>query len=1102
MKLLARGFWLSVLIAVVGVVPVMSQESGAVRFLKHFVPPQGGAYVAGCWGWTDTVSNREYAVLGSYCGTSIVEITDAENPVERDFIPGPCSIWREIQVHENYAYVVTEAGGGTQIIDLSALPDSARLVKSFTYTLGGKNTSRVHTNHIKDGYLYLNGCGNWSPGGAVIFSLADPENPSYLGSYDGTYFHDSFARGDTLFGAGIYGDGPVIVNTSDKSNPTFVSSISYSGAGTHNLATTEDGRYLLTTDEIGSTPKTLKIWSLTEAPIHQKVAEYQGDPSAIVHNVFVKGDIAYMSYYTAGIKIVDISDPTNPFELGGYDTYTGSGGGYDGAWSVYPFFPSGKIIIGDMATGLYLVDLATEAPRTPSFFDAYSDYTTPTSVQLTWDDPGFDYGGDTLKDFTIHIYRDDLFLAAVDSGIEFYSDSGLTLHEEYQYSIRAVTSTDSSATVASTAYAGGHAQPATPSSFQVTESTEGAVLYWTNPRTQEDGTPLNDLGTILFYRNDILFDSLSQSSSDTGATRSYTDTLRGYHTYSIRARDTEDPQNFSDPSSSVFAFAGIMTSYSDDFESGIGPVYTTGSWGVTSASAASGSSSITDSPGANYPNSTTATLLTPPVILGTDAMLQFSHVALVAVGDFAYLEISTNHAQSFSILKVYNLSSKPGWSDGTVDDGDWFTETRDLSAYAGDTVVIRFRLYSNSSVNSDGWYLDDITLGPSNNTGSASVEVTEGWNMLSLPVEVLNATAATVFPTAASQAFRYRGGYTSLPDTLESGVGYWVKFDSAQSFELTGGMMRRDTLELSQRWNLIGMITDRVDTAGLKVIPSGILSSPFYSFDGNGYVTVSALDPGKAYWVKSTVTGKLVLSNFNARIASSSQGGYAVPERASAFTVRDNEGHARSLFVATGSPDGSPDRFELPPAPPAGVFDVRFASDRFVEYSSADSPAPLSISIASARYPVTIDWDVLAGAGFDLVVDGRSRVAVSGKGVATISHPGSLTLEYNEHSGVPARFSLEQNYPNPFNPSTSIRFSLPEPADVRLRVFNVYGQEVAELINGHLSGGSHEAVFSSEGSTNAGDSRSHLASGVYYISLEARGASANYSSTQKCMLLK
>ncbi len=136
------------------------------------------------------------------------------------------------------------------------------------------------------------------------------------------------------------------------------------------------------------------------------VAEYVGSPTAIVHNVFVRDSLAIMSYYTAGIRVVDISDPTTPVEIGGYDSYLPDDSyDYWGAWSVYPFFPSGKIIIGDMASGMYVVEVNVDAPYPPSPFGAYSDYSSPTQVTLDWTDPTQKADGSPLTNFKLHIYR-------------------------------------------------------------------------------------------------------------------------------------------------------------------------------------------------------------------------------------------------------------------------------------------------------------------------------------------------------------------------------------------------------------------------------------------------------------------------------------------------------------------------------------------------------------------------------------------------------------------------------------------------------------------------------------------------------------------------
>ena len=711
-----KKYILSILLSVTIVFSITdllyAQESGAVRLLSHYIAPSGGSYTSGCWGWTDSTTGREYALLGNECGTAVVEITDPLFPVERDFVPAVCSSWRELQVYSHYAYVVSEGGGGTQIIDLSYLPDSVHLVRSFTYTQSAKNTSRAHTIVIEGSYMYLNGCAFWSPGGILVFSLADPVNPVFRSEYARNYIHDCFVHNDTIYGAAINGQGVDIIDVRVKTNPVYLTTITYSGSGTHNCATTENGQFLLTTDEVGSTPKTLKVWDLRSPPTYTKVAEYVGDPVSIVHNVFVKGDLAFMSYYTAGLKVVDISDPTHPNEIGGYDTYQGPSGGYTGAWSTYPFFPSGRVIIGDMVSGLYIVDLDTNAPRTPASFSAYSDYTTPTSVQLTWTDPTTLVSGDTLQNFHIRVYRNGSLVAVVDSGVQNYTDGGRTTHQQYSYSILAAIPGDSSGAAVSAVYAGGAAQPRAATNFAVLDATDGIRLSWRNPSAQIDGTPLNDLAFVNIYRDGVLYDSVAQTFADTAQIRTFQDFVTGYHRYRIRIRDNETPTYYSAFSDSLLGFGGLTFSYSQDFESGRGESYVKGTWDTTRTIAYGGSASLTDSPQGNYPNNSNTYFLTPPVIVGTNMALTFHHIAIITSGDYGFVEISRNHNATYSTLGVYNANLHPQWQDGHADPGDWFTQNISLNTYAGDTIAIRFRLQANSTVNADGWYVDDINIGP------------------------------------------------------------------------------------------------------------------------------------------------------------------------------------------------------------------------------------------------------------------------------------------------------------------------------------------------------------------------------------------------------
>jgi len=91
-------------------------------------------------------------------------------------------------------------------------------------------------------------------------------------------------------------------------------------------------------------------------------------------------------------------------------------------------------------------------------------------------------------------------------------------------------------------------------------------------------------------------------------------------------------------------------------------------------------------------------------------------------------------------------------------------------------------------------------------------------------------------------------------------------------------------------------------------------------------------------------------------------------------------------------------------------------------------------------------------------------------------------------SSAPCHFSLEQNFPNPFNPSTTIRYGLPTRSHVTITIFNILGQEVAQLANGEVGAGYHEVRFDGSG----------LSSGLYLCRLRAM----HYSAAIGLLLMK
>ena len=363
-----------VLFLVASLFPIVAASQTSLDTLRHLDVKPGGGYSA-LWGYT-APDGREYALIGCNgqgggqpAGTSIIDITDIGNVHQVAFIPGPASEWREMKTYRQYAYVVSEAGGGTQIIDLSGLPDSARLVRSFNFTGSGGNTSRSHTITISDGFMYLNGCGAWSPGGIVIFDLrADPTNPVFAGTYEPEYIHDCYVLRDTIYGSAVYaGGGLHIANARNKASIQEIGKITYPGSGTHNAWVTKDRRYVITTDEIGSTPKTLKFWDISSLPSIPPIATttFTASPADIEHNVTIRGDYAYVAWYTLGAVVVNVSDPAHPAYAGGFDTSNQPPGTYNGVWGIYPYFPSGRIIAGDMQNGLWVFRFSDLAPRVP-----------------------------------------------------------------------------------------------------------------------------------------------------------------------------------------------------------------------------------------------------------------------------------------------------------------------------------------------------------------------------------------------------------------------------------------------------------------------------------------------------------------------------------------------------------------------------------------------------------------------------------------------------------------------------------------------------------------------------------------------------------------
>jgi choice-of-anchor B domain-containing protein len=347
-----------------------------VTFLSNLNPHPSAGY-NDIWGYVDG-SGNEYALLGVQTGTSIINVTVPTNPVQVAFIPGPNSTWRDIKVHSTYAYIITEGTGtgrGLQIVDLSQLPTTATLVNTIETWF-----TRAHNIFIDNGFAYVIGTNNG--GGMHILDLSNPVNPTRTFYYTGSdYIHDVYVWNDTVVAAAA--DSYDLISVSNKFSPQLLSvSLILPGIYAHSGWMTEDKRYFVGTEEFNV--RDITVWDIQDRSSWNLVVSSWQNPgsTSYVHNLFILGDYAHISYYTSGYVVLDISDPTDPQLAGHYDTYPQNNGGtYNGAWGCYPYLPSGNTLISDIQTGLYVLKFNGSIPVELTSFTAEVGN---ASVTLNW----------------------------------------------------------------------------------------------------------------------------------------------------------------------------------------------------------------------------------------------------------------------------------------------------------------------------------------------------------------------------------------------------------------------------------------------------------------------------------------------------------------------------------------------------------------------------------------------------------------------------------------------------------------------------------------------------------------------------------------------
>jgi choice-of-anchor B domain-containing protein len=362
----------------------------------------GGADGSSLYAWVDPLTNKEYALMGRSNGTAVVDVTNPSQPRYVANIPttGSQTLWREPKVYQNHAYIGVDGGNHRmQIVDLTQVRNYAGTTMTLNYgTYAGAGIptiTNIHTLAInkQTGYLYLSGTG-LNSGAPHMVDVRNPGAPVPAGNVPGGAGFDGYShetqvviyngpdvahRGKEIMVSsngkqGATPDTLSIVNVTNKAAPLRLSTKTYSGAGyIHQGWFTEDQRYFFQNDELESSNLTrTHMWDLQDLdnPVYRG---YFQNPSttAIAHNLYVKGNFVYEANYTTGVRVLKLGnlESTNPAdwltEVASYDTYAPNDADtFNGAWNIYPYLPSGNILVSDIDGGLFVLraNLPSEGP--------------------------------------------------------------------------------------------------------------------------------------------------------------------------------------------------------------------------------------------------------------------------------------------------------------------------------------------------------------------------------------------------------------------------------------------------------------------------------------------------------------------------------------------------------------------------------------------------------------------------------------------------------------------------------------------------------------------------------------------------------------------
>ena len=350
-----------------------------------------GVRLSDVWGWADPETGIEYGLIGHLEGTVFLDLSTPSSPRYLGTLPrtegSPGSTWRDIKVYKDHAFIVADGARehGMQIFDLTQLRGLVDTPVEFKATA---HYDRIHSAHNivineETGFAFAVGAsagGETCGGGLHMIDIREPEAPVFAGCFaDETtgrrktgYSHDAqcviyngpdseYAGREVCFGANETAIS--ISDVTDKENPVAIGTGSYPDAAyVHQGWLTEDHSYFFQNDELdeiqGKVHKTRTlVWDVRDLSDPIMIREFYGPTSATDHNLYIHGNLMYQTNNASGLRIIDVSSPEDPVEIGHFDTtpYGTDEAGFNGTWSSFPYFESGIIVVTSRREGVFIL---------------------------------------------------------------------------------------------------------------------------------------------------------------------------------------------------------------------------------------------------------------------------------------------------------------------------------------------------------------------------------------------------------------------------------------------------------------------------------------------------------------------------------------------------------------------------------------------------------------------------------------------------------------------------------------------------------------------------------------------------------------------------